>query len=259
MKDRTAGVVRRRIVAVVVGVCVSPIGGLTLGSAAALAPAPAPGARAAVQQLERLEPVDPQAVDRALDDILSRPAFGSIRPETFWERVQRRVGDWIGRILARLLEVGLRGGPWSVVVTAALVGLFVGAGVVFSRRRAAAQAEQRAVHRLFEETGTDPEVLLRRADQAAASQSYSESVRFRFLAGLILLAQSGRIDLQPATTVEMAAAQLDDPVFDELTQTFEVVFYGDQAATDADERSSRDGWGRLLGRRVSSAGASDRG
>lgn len=205
------------------------------------------GVVAQVQQLERLEPVDVDEVSHQLDRILGEPAFADARPENWFERLRRRLGDAIGRQLQRLLSAGLTGGLWSAVAVGAVLLLVVLTTFRLGRRRVAARRNHR-VGALFAETGADPTDMLERASQAAVAGRYGEAVRYHFLAGLLLLSELGLLELTPDLTTAGASDQLQDAGFDSVAGRFEAIFYGNREGTADDVDHAIEGWDRLLDR-----------
>lgn len=203
------------------------------------------------------------AVDEAetrshLDEILSDPAYGD-RREPFLERLLGPVFDWYERMMAwlwdRLLLVLHRLlGILDLAVLAWLgpVILAVATGAatfVLARRRAREIQRRTAIERILE-MGTDPAELERMAGTAHDDGRYSESIRLRFVAGLLRLDAGGRIDFYPGLSNSSISAELADPGFDMVADQFDRVVYGRTEAGPDDARRAEAEWARLLGTRV---------
>lgn len=135
-----------------------------------------------------------------------------------------------GRFLLFLLVTGLAGAAVNWLV----------------RRRSRAEVELARASTLVD-LSLDPAHLEREADEAEGAGDHTLAVRRRYEAGLLRLVATGRLKLAPATTASSAALQVDEPVMDEATLTFQEVVYGGREATASDSERARHLWSQLLG------------
>jgi hypothetical protein len=203
-------------------------------------------------------PVDVAAIEGLIADILSDPRFTEDR-ETLLERLMGPLYDWLERMVAFVVDAVTRAflsvlsfldfgilswvGP-ALVVIAAIVG-----AMILGRRRAR-DIERRATIERILELGTDPRRLEELSDEAMAAGNHAESIRLRFVAGLLRLDEAGRVDFYPGLSNSIISAELSDPVFDRLADQFDRVVYGRRPATANDAAAARADWSALLGVRT---------
>lgn len=176
-----------------------------------------------------------------LGEILSGPGFYGIEPSWY-----ERLGAWWRAVAERALQIltdfllqldGSTAASWLWPV--ALVVLF--AAVAFSlnivRRSWTGEGRQRRrIAYLEAHDKENPNVLLARADAAAAQGEYKEAVRTLYQACLTGLAARGVLKLQPHATnwvyLQQAKNLPDGQVaaFRQLTGLFERTWYGGQPA-----------------------------
>jgi hypothetical protein len=189
--------------------------------------------------------LDPERVRAEIERILAQAKYG-VAPQNplsdWWNGVWRRFVDWLDRVIA-----ALPGGP---EVFFGLLGLLViGAAVWLAltlAKRRNRQLEARARARYAEEDAIDPAELEAAATRAAAQGDYRESVRLRFVAGLLRLDRKNAIDFRPGMTSAEVSARLREPSYDQLAIRFDAIVYGDAPAGPSDDQSSAEGWRRLL-------------
>lgn len=181
---------------------------------------------------------------RVLAEDRFRPGGDEPRPQPF-----KAALDWLGDRLEDVvdwLDLGLPGGSW--VVWALLAGFVLIAAVLLTgrvtRRLQTTTAAARAAG--DGQGGPDPAALEREASTAEGRGDHAAAVRLRYRAGLLRLAAAGRVRLRPSLTAGQARQQLGSERFDELSETFEQVAYGDRAAAPADAERAREGWPRVL-------------
>ncbi len=199
--------------------------------------------------------VDPEGARDAAREILGRPEFRPERTPKPLAGPLRWIGDrldgiadWIGNAIDDTFRwiFELLPGAWGTAVgiaicvaVAALVMWLIGRNRT-SRHRAASATAPAARH------AEDPRALEREADAATQAGQYSLAVRLRYRAGLIRLDRAAVIDLRPWNTSATLTRRLDSRRFDRLTDTFDAVVYGDQAATNAEAATARTEWPELL-------------
>lgn len=173
-------------------------------------------------------------------------------PRPFREPLQwlgdRITALWDGAVSLLSPVFGTRGA--ALVLVAAVGAALVALIIRLATRRSVAATRAGVEGHFLVDPSLDPDDLERRADEASRSGDHAAAVRLRYEAGLLRLLRSGRLELRAETTASDAARQVDDPAMDELTTSFEEIVYGGRPATPADDDAARDGWRRLLGRRV---------
>ncbi|HJR92882.1 MAG TPA: hypothetical protein VJ938_10610 [Acidimicrobiia bacterium] len=181
---------------------------------------------------------------QAIADELAEPKYRL--GESWWTRVV----DWLQEMWTRFLEWAtdiseVVGGPLvlGLIVGGALLALAVVVTANLGRRRARLVDER--IRREYEAArGLDPADLERQALEAEERSDYETALRLLFRAGLIRLDRSGLIDLRPGTTSGTITATV--PGFAALAERFDVVVYGDAAATADDPRLARSVLAELL-------------
>jgi hypothetical protein len=153
--------------------------------------------------------------------------------------------DAVEELVSRLAVI-TPGGPnvvWGGL--AALVLLLSGLLAVRGTRRALADPATGAT------AGAVPPMRpadLERAAVAAERQGrYADAVRFRFRAGLMLLAEHELIEVAPSMINAEVSRALRSQRFDDLARRFDEIAYGGRPAVEEDVEASRREWRRLLG------------
>jgi hypothetical protein len=180
---------------------------------------------------------------RTLEDVLAEPRFAA-PTESWWDRLLERAVAEAARLLAAVIEAV--GGP---VVAAFLAIGIVGVvalviGFRLAGRRASVLEERMALERLLE-LGSDPDSFLRDAEAASRAGEHARAIRLRFIGGVLDLGRAGRIRYEPGLTTGGIVEQVDDPIFGELADQFDLVVYGSARAGPADDERSRHGWDRM--------------
>ena len=198
---------------------------------------------------------DPVGAQDAARRILSRREFRPERPPKPIEGPLRwisdrlnGIADWIGQAITDTFNwiFHLLPGVWGLALGIALcVGLAAFVVWLVGRNR---QGLRRVVTRRSTPPARveDPDELDRRADAATQAGEYGVAIRFRYRAGLIRLDRAAVIELRPWNTSSTLTRRLASPRFDRLTDTFDAVAYGGQAATNADASTARSEWPTLL-------------
>jgi len=129
---------------------------------------------------------------KALDDILSRREFSSVRPPNAWDRLKQRISDWLLRIVERLLHqigrhpLGAKFLFWFLIAAAVawiamMLFRFWGER---GRREELQSIEHVAAHRSWQE-------WIRAARLAADGGNYREAVHSTYWAGITYLEDLG--------------------------------------------------------------------
>lgn len=184
------------------------------------------------------------SVADTLESILAQERFAR-SSTTALERWLDRIGSWMTERLANV--TGETGPTRRVSLIAAILVLAAVAFVtrLATRRRATVLRRRHTLDRLVEE-GADPVDLERRAEEASNRGDYTQSVRLRFIAGILRLDQQGRIRFSRGLTTGEIADALSHPTFDELHRDFDRVVYGDEPADSTMDHRSRHGWESML-------------
>ncbi len=189
----------------------------------AAAAAPLPGARA------------------KLDEILSRREFHSVRPPNWFDRLRDQVMLWLIEVLDKLFG-GLRRYPAAgeltvwVVIAVALAVL-----ALWLKRALESAAKSDAPVQL------ETEVIARRSSSqwmadalaAAGRSDYREAVHCAYWAAISRVEEAGVVKPDRARTPREHLRRIPQtyaqrPLVADLTRSFEVIWYGYQAATAAD-------------------------
>lgn len=154
------------------------------------------------------------------------------------EGVGRSVTDFITRVLP--------GGMALFWVLMVLIVVLV--TIVLSLRYGARGTRGRADDRwdTSRRSREDPGQLERSADRAEAEGDLETSIRLRFRAGVLRLANRGVLPRWSSVTSEEISEALGSPTFDQVAATFDRVVYGHQSATKRDVDESRRGWGAIV-------------
>ena len=192
----------------------------------------------------------PDEIRRAVADELAEPKYRLDEPwwtglVAFLERAWARFLEWAIRISEYV------GGP---LVLALLVGIALAVVAVsvtanLGKRRARAVDERiRREHEVSR--GLDPEMLEDRARQAETAGDHATAFRLLFRAALIRLDRAGAIDLRPSSTSTTLSEALHSEQFDQVTQRFDAIAYGDKPAHAGDLAAVRRVVDELLGQRT---------
>ncbi|HLM85330.1 MAG TPA: hypothetical protein VK272_03980 [Solirubrobacteraceae bacterium] len=147
--------------------------------------------------------------------------------------------------LVASLAVDVPGG--STVVWAALAALVLALGGLLSARGARRALGDTSSTTSGVERALRARDLEREASAAELGGRYGEAVRLRFRAGLLGLAESGRVDGAPSMLNAELSHALASERFDSLARRFDRIAYGGGAAAAQDAQSAREEWRRLLG------------
>lgn len=181
---------------------------------------------------------DPEEVRRVTEAVLARPEFLEARP-TWWQELQRLIGDLIGR----LVDLVGGGGRGSVIGSVVLVALaLVGAFVVLRFSRTMRRDPSLAVA-VEGGVGRTPAQWLSDAQSHEAAGQWRHAVRCRYRALLAELAAAGLLEEVPGTTAGEYLSQVrrDVPTadgrFTAATRLFEAAWYGHASLDQADVRA----------------------
>lgn len=184
--------------------------------------------------------------------------FGNVQkapPRTWWDRLT----DWIGArwraIAAALFEHARLPGGTGVALGDILLGLAVG-GFLFLVARVAWQYARPSVHgsaALAAAQTPDANVLFERAQRAAQSGRYTESITTIFGAALCELQRTGLLGDDPGQTVGELRRRVRRKEFDVLASAVTLAVYADAALGSSDWERAREAYLALAGQRGADA------
>jgi hypothetical protein len=136
----------------------------------------------------------------------------------------------------------------SVVVWAALAALVLLASGFFAARGARRALDDPArgtggIDRLTQMSASE---LEREAAAAERAGRYADALRLGFRAGLMRLAETGRVADAPSLVNAQVSRALRSQRFDVLARRFDEIAYGGRVAQREDVELARSEWGRLL-------------
>jgi hypothetical protein len=165
--------------------------------------------------------------------------------ETELPRPFARPLDWLGEQLEAIAP-DLPGGPglgWFVLCALVLAAAVM-VGLALARGRAPAALARSG--RSKDAPAPDPARLEREADDAERAGDLELSLRLRFRAGVLRLAQRRLVEDPDGVTSGALVRLLGSPDFDRAARAFDEVVYGRREATVEDARLSRAGWQAVL-------------
>jgi hypothetical protein len=160
----------------------------------------------------------------------------------------QRASDWIGNQIARLFEALSSGGSAGLIAWV-IVGVAVVIAAVLIRRFARRVKRDPGV-----ETQARPVQRRTAADWAALAEAHrrsgewKEAVRCEYRALVATLAERGVVDEVPGRTAREYERLVGVDEFDDATELFEAVWYGNAATGEGEDKRLRD-----LGHRVLAA------
>lgn len=186
-------------------------------------------------------------VRRIADEVLSRPEFLEAQP-TWWQRIQRVVFDFIGRVIEAMAGDG-RG---SIIGTVTIVVVVLALLYLIVRLTRTVRVDPRLVDVTGSALGRSSADWAADAQACEASEQWRDAVRCRYrellaaLAGAGLLAEvAGRTSGEYRTAF---AADVPDaaPAFGDVTRRFEAAWYSHDETTADDVEAFRQAASRTL-------------
>ena len=188
----------------------------------------------------------PPGARAKLDEILSRREFGSVRPPNWFDRLRDQATLWLYRLLEKLFG-GLRGYPaagevmvWTIIALALVVL------VLWLKRALESAAKSDAPVHLETELIASRSSAQWMADALAAAgrANYREAVHCAYWAAISRVEEAGVVKPDRARTPREHLRRIPQtyaqrPLVADLTRSFEVIWYGYQAATAADFQQAR--------------------
>lgn len=181
------------------------------------------------------EAVPPSEVRRAVDEVLSRPAYQTAEPP-WWARQAEAARAWLARLFVGMLQATSRTAVgWAVLGLATAVALFVAWRLVRGTRWEPTRSPVVVDHERRSATDWD-----RRARDAERRGDLREAVRAAYRAVLAAYAELDLVaEVEGRTVGEYRrAVATADPgrreVFDRASDVVEAVLYADQPPSPAD-------------------------
>lgn len=192
--------------------------------------------------------IEPEAARSVASEVLEQSKY-DVPTESAFDRFLAQAQAWLAEALFRLVSAlgGARNAGLIALVIVALAGL--GGFAFLARRRTATIERTTNLERILAEGG-DPEQYERLAALADREGRFSDSIRYRFVAGLLRLDIAGRITFRPGLTTGQIIDDLDDERFTRLARQFEDVAYGGRDASEEMRDRSIEEWSAILGERV---------
>jgi hypothetical protein len=159
------------------------------------------------------------------------------------------LGDRLGGALRSFEDFIVRVLPGGMILFWILVAIVVVLIAVSLSGRAAGRSSRLRADggRRGGRTIEDPGALEREAEAAERNGDLEASLRLRFRAGVLRLAERGALPRRASLTSEEIASFLGSATFERLAATFDRVVYGRQPASPQDVDEARNGWRRLAG------------
>lgn len=176
------------------------------------------------------EPLDPEDIRRAADEILSRPEYREPEPSLV-DRVLTAITDFLGNAFATLTG----GGAGNVIGLVVVVLLLVLAAWLLARALGAAPRRGSApAAGVVQGTSApdDPHVWRAEADRLAGAGDHRGALRCRYQALIAGMVRSGVVEEVPARTPAELRRELSgrrpevDPPLASVTERFEATWYG---------------------------------
>jgi hypothetical protein len=196
----------------------------------------------------RTGPVDPRSEAR---DILSEPRFADADEPRPLEGLTDWLDETFGGALDPLRDFVVRVLPGGVVTFWVLLVSILAIVTFFLAGRWGDRAAGRRSSFGATDDGNgdeDPRRLERDAEAAERAGDLDASLRLRFRAGLLRLADRGVVPRRTSMTSEEIGALVRSQTFDRLASTFDRVVYGRRPASSADIDEAKSGWKALSGK-----------
>ncbi len=192
--------------------------------------------------------LDPETARSIASEVLEQSKF-DVPTESAFDRFLAQAQAWLAEALSRLVTAlgGARNAGLIALAIVALCGL--GGFAFLARRRTATIERTTNLERILAEGG-DPTDYERLATLADLEGRFSDSIRHRFVAGLLRLDMAGRINFRAGLTTGQVIDELGDERFAGLAHQFEDVAYGGRIATEEMRNRSIEEWGAILGESV---------
>jgi hypothetical protein len=199
-----------------------------------------------VQQLQdqaaAFERTGPDTADARskLNEILARKEFRNIRGPSLMEIIRARVYRWLMRLLARM-HAPRSSFEWVQKAIWGLIGGVILVLVIWTIRRLMRPEEPLATREIipFSPSARGWNTWLKEARESAAMQDWRNAIHLAYWAGISFLESSGAWKPSRSRTPREYLRLLSSrnpryPILSALTRRFEIVWYGQTPAREAD-------------------------
>ena len=183
---------------------------------------------------------DTPDVTQKLNEILARKEFRNIREPSLMEIIQAKVYRWLRRLLSRM-HAPRSSFQWIQNVIWGLIGAVVVILAFWTIRRLMRTEEPLAFREVipFSPSARSWSAWLKEARDSAAKQDWRNAIHLAYWAGISYLESSGAWKPSRSRTPREYLRLLTSrnpryPVLSALTRRFEIVWYGQTAAREAD-------------------------
>jgi len=194
----------------------------------------------AAEQSAEPSPSEPQAQTK-LKEILARREFNSVRGPSAWDLLLGKIMRWLFNILDKIF--GRVAAPAQAGQLLVWIAIAVAAAVLAvwlkRRLRTSAQDVRREPLRFAPPSSKSSRKWLAEARAAALEGRWRDAIHLAYWAGIARLEESGAWVPDRARTPREYLRLLPDrnqhrPALAELTQKFEIIWYGDRQASSTD-------------------------
>ena len=183
---------------------------------------------------------DTPDVTQKLNEILARKEFRNIREPSLMEIIQAKVYRWLRRLLSRM-HAPRSSFQWIQNVIWGLIGAVIVILAFWTIRRLMRPEEPLAFREIipFSPSARSWSAWLKEARDSAAKQDWRNAIHLAYWAGISYLESSGAWKPSRSRTPREYLRLLSSrnpryPVLSALTRRFEIVWYGQTAAREAD-------------------------
>lgn len=184
--------------------------------------------------------INSSAATQKLDEILARKEFRNISQPSLMEIIQARVYRWLRRLLSRM-HAPRSSFNWIQNVIWGIIGGVVVVLVIWTLRRLMRPEEPLAFREIipFSPSARSWSAWLKEARESAAKQDWRNAIHLAYWAGISYLESSGAWKASRSRTPREYLRLLSSlnpryPILSALTRRFEIVWYGQAAAREAD-------------------------
>lgn len=198
-----------------------------------------------------------KAARSTLSEILSRREYRQTAQERLWERIQRRIWEFLAELLSNIPERTFKFVSWALAIAAGIVlfaALFLVGRYFYKQMSERAQRTPSQRRRSPRHVRSSPEQLLQTAEAQASAGRYKEALRSIYTAALLLLdrarllvyAESGTNWEYLKTLSELPSPGPAD-IMQPMTLLFDQKVYGCRDVSAQDYAFGREQYQRLEG------------
>lgn len=183
---------------------------------------------------------DTAAAAQKLDEILARKEFKNVRAPSLMEILQARIYRWLRRLLSRM-HAPRSSFNWIQNLIWGVIGGVIIVLVIWTIRRLMRPEPSLAFREIipFSPSARSWSAWLKEARESAAKQDWRNAIHLSYWAGISYLESSGAWKPSRSRTPREYLRLLSSrnpgyPILSALTRRFEIVWYGQTAAREAD-------------------------